>query len=74
MEGRDDGATACSEKDSSGGPVLQFLRAEAQRRHDAWSAGDGEGGELTFAAPLTDVQFRIETRCLSINLLTGSLC
>lgn len=60
MEGRDDGATACSEKDSSGGPVLQFLRAEAQRRHDAWSAGDGEGVYLTFSAECANDRFRLE--------------
>lgn len=45
MEGRDDGATVCSEKDGSGGPVLQLLRAEVQRWRDAWNAGDGEGGK-----------------------------
>ena len=30
----------------------------------AYAASGKEGGELTSAAPLTDVQFRIETRCL----------
>lgn len=49
MEGRYDGATVCSEEGGSGGPVLQLLRADVQRRHDSWSAGDEEGGEPTVA-------------------------
>ena len=72
MEGRDDGATVCSEKDGSGGPVLQLLRAEVQRWRDAWNAGDGEGGKRTFAASGmdgSDTQKNGQCNDLSISVL-----
>lgn len=68
MKGRDDGATVCSEEDGSGGPVLQLLRAEVQRRHDAWNAGDGE---LPFSAKLKNGSFTSERR--TINRLSTLL-